>query len=394
MRPKSEISAEQYKEFYHHAAHAFDEPWHTLHYRAEGAVEYTALLFIPSQKPFDLFHPERKGQVKLYANRVFISDQLEGLMPRYLRFVRGVVDSSDLPLNVSRELLQSNPTLKKIQSGIVQRLLKDLKKRAQNAEAYNTFWDTFGPVFKEGLYEDHERRDDLVELARFTSTAGDGVVSFKDYAARMKDGQDAIYYITGDNVAALKASPQLEGFLAKGIEVLLLTDPIDEFWVPSVGVYDKKPLRSVAEAGADLGNIKGADGEKKDEEPGAAAEQATNDLVEKLKTTLGDAVADVRVSNRLTGSPVCLVAESGGMSLHLARLMKQHGEAPGMAVRKVLEINAKHDLIKRLMAASGDTFTDAAFLLLDQARIVEGEAVPDPAAFARRMSAVMAKGLV
>ncbi len=394
MRSKSEITADQYKEFYHHVGHGFDEPWHTLHYRAEGAVEYTALLFIPTQKPFDLFHPDRKGHVKLYVNRVFISDQLEGLMPRYLRFVRGVIDSSDLPLNVSRELLQSNPTLKKIQSGIVQRLLKDLKKRAENAAEYNVFWKSFGPVFKEGLYEDHERRDELVDLARFQSTAGDGLVSLKEYASRMKDGQDAIYYITGDNLNALKASPQLEGFLAKGVEVLLLTDPIDEFWVPSVGVYDKKPLRSVAEAGADLGGIKGADGEKKDEEVGAAAEQATSDLIGKLKAALGDAVADVKVSNRLTGSPVCLVAESGGMSLHLARLMKQHGETAGMAVRKVLEINAKHDLIKRLMTVSGDTFDDAAFLLLDQARIVEGEAVPDPAAFARRLSSVMAKGLV
>jgi molecular chaperone HtpG len=394
MRPKKDITPEQYKEFYHHAAHAFDEPWHTLHFQAEGAVEYTALLFIPTQKPFDLFHPDRKGHVKLYVNRVFISDQLEGLMPRFLRFVRGVVDSSDLPLNVSREMLQNNPVLKKIQSGIVQRLVKDLKKRADKPEEYKVFWDTFGAVFKEGLYEDFERRDDLLELARFTSTAGDALISFKDYVGRMKDGQDAIYYITGDNPAVLKASPQLEGFIAKGVEVLLLTDPIDEFWVPSVGVYDKKPLRSVAEAGADLSSIKSVDGEKKEEDTGAAAEQATKDLIEKLKTTLGENVADVRASNRLTGSAVCLVADSGGMSLHLARLLKQHGEAPGMAIRKVLEINPKHELIKRLMAVSGDTFTDVAFLLLDQARIVEGEAVPDPAAFAKRMSAVMTKGLV
>ena len=394
MRPKSEITAEQYKEFYHHVGHAFDEPWHTLHYRAEGAVEYTALLFIPSQKPFDLFHPERKGQVKLYVNRVFISDTLEGMMPRYLRFVRGVVDSPDLPLNISREILQDNPLLKKIQSGIVQRLVKDLKKRAENAEDYAKFWDTFGAVFKEGLYEDFERREELLDLARFTSTHGDGLVSLKDYASRMKEGQDAIYYITGDNAAALKASPQLEGFLAKGIEVLLLTDPIDEFWVPSVGVYDKKPLRSVGESGADLSGIKG--GDQKEEEPlGAAAETAVKDLIEKLKKTLGEAVADVKSSTRLTGSPVCLVADSGGMSLHLARLLKQHGEGPaGAAVRKVLEINPKHDVIKKLMAVGGEAFDDVAFLLLDQARIVEGETVPDPAAFARRMSAVMAKGLI
>ena len=390
MRAKSEVTAEQYKEFYHHAGHAFDEPWHTLHYRAEGAIEYTALLFIPTQKPFDLFHPERKGHVKLYVNRVFISDQLEGLMPRYLRFVRGVVDSSDLPLNVSRELLQNNPTLKKIQGGISKRLLKDLKDRAEKPEEYKAFWDSFGAVFKEGLYEDFERREELLDLARFKSTAGEDLISLKDYVGRMKEGQDAIYYITGENITTLKASPQLEGFLAKGIEVLLLTDPIDEFWVPTVGTYDKKPFKSVAEAGTDLSSVKGDDKtDAKDEAP----EDAIKALVEKLKGTLGDAVADVRVSHRLTGSPVCLVADTGGMSLHLARMLKQHGETPGMALRKVLEINPKHALIKRLNDVDSVTLNDVAHLLLDQARIVEGEAVPDPAAFAKRLSIVMEKGL-
>jgi molecular chaperone HtpG len=393
MRPKADISAEQYKEFYHHVAHAHDDPWQITHFRAEGAVEYTALMFIPSEKPFDLFHPERKGHVKLYVNRVFISDQLD-LMPRYLRFVRGVVDSSDLPLNVSRELLQDNPILRKIQNGISKRLLKELKDGASdNAAEYKKFWENFGAVFKEGLYEDYERRDELLALARFKSTHGDELISLKDYAGRMKDGQDAIYYITGDNAAALRHSPQIEGFLAKGVEVLLLTDPIDEFWVPSVGAYDKKPFRSVGEAGADLGGIKGDVEDSKDETAGAAADAAVKDLIEKLKTTLGDAVADVRASARLTNSPVCLVADSGGMSLHLARLLKQHGESNAPAMRKVLEINPKHALVKRLMTANGDAFDDAAYLLLDQARIVEGEAVPDPAAFARRLSSVMTKGL-
>jgi len=391
MRAKSEVTSEQYKEFYHHVAHAFDEPWHTLHYRAEGAIEYTALLFIPTQKPFDLFHPERKGHVKLYVNRVFISDQLEGLIPRYLRFVRGVVDSPDLPLNVSREILQSNPMLRKIQGGIVKRLLKDLKDRADKPEDYAVFWEAFGPVFKEGLYEDFERRDDLLELARFKSTAGDGLVSLKDYAGRMIEGQEAIYYITGENAAVLKDSPQVEGFLAKGIEVLLLTDPIDEFWVPTVGTYDKKPFKSVADAGTDLSSIKGPD--QKDEAKDEAPADDIKALVEKIKASLGDAVADVRVSSRLTGSPVCLVADSGGMSLHLARMLKQHGENPGAVLRKVLEINPKHTLIKRLNGVEGAALNDAALLLLDQARIVEGEAVPDPAAFAKRLSAFLEKGL-
>ena len=407
MRAKSDVTPEQYKEFYHHAAHAFDEPWHTLHYRAEGAIEYTALLFIPTEKPFDLFHPERKGHVKLYVNRVFISDQLEGLMPRYLRFVRGVVDSSDLPLNVSREILQNNPLLRKIQGGIAKRLLKDLKDRAEKPEDYATFWEAFGAVFKEGLYEDFERREELLDLARFKSTAAEGrlsndsarlpraatqgLVSLKNYVARMKEGQEAIYYITGDNAAVLKNSPQVEGFLAKGIEVLLLTDPIDEFWVPTVGTFEKKSFRSVAEAGTDLSAIKGDD--KKDDAKDEPADDIKA-LVEKLKASLGEAVADVRVSTRLTGSPVCLVADSGSMSLHLARMLKQHGESADAATRKVLEINPRHTLIKRLSSVEGAALTDAAHLLLDQARIVEGEAVPDPGAFAKRMSMFLEKGLL
>jgi len=391
MRPKSDVTPEQYNEFYHHVAHAFDEPWHTLHYRAEGAIEYTGLLFIPTQKPFDLFHPERKGQVKLYVNRVFISDQLEGLMPRYLRFVRGVVDSSDLPLNVSREMLQNNPMLKKIQTGIAKRLLKDLKERAEKPDEYNVFWDAFGAVFKEGLYEEFERRQELLELSRFPSTHGEGLVSLKDYLGRMKEGQDAIYYITGENAAVLKNSPQVEGFLAKGIEVLLLTDAIDEFWVPTVGTYEGKSFKSVAEAGTDLSKIKGDDKAEEAEDQTPAEDIKT--LVEKLKGTLGDAVADVRVSDRLTGSPVCLVADAGGMSLHLARMLKQHGENPGAALRKVLEINPKHALIKRLNNVDAVALNDAAHLLLDQARIVEGETVPDPAAFAKRLSAFLERGL-
>ncbi len=392
-RPKSEITAEQYKEFYHHVGHAFDDPWHTLHFKAEGAIEYTSLLFIPSTKPFDLFNPERKSAVKLYVNRVFISDQLEGLMPRYLCFVRGVVDSADLPLNVSREMLQDNPLLRKIQGGLVKRLLKDLAARAEKADDYNKFWDVFGPVMKEGLYEDFEHRDELLNLARFRSSLHEGWVSLKDYVARMKDGQEAIYTITGDDAAMLKNSPQLEGFVAKGIEVLLLTDPIDEFWASSVGVYDKKPIKTVAGSGDDLGKIKGGDADEKKDEPGAASEQAIKDLIESLKKSLGAAVADVRTTDKLKGSPVCLVADTGGMSLHMARMLKQHGDSQGLSVRKVLEINAKHALIKRLMVLSGSGFDDAAALLLDQARIVEGEPVSDPVGFAKRLSAMMEKAL-
>lgn len=392
-RPKSEITADQYKEFYHHVGHAFDEPWHTLHFKAEGAIEYTALLFVPSTKPFDLFNPERKNSVKLYVNRVFISDQLEGLMPRYLRFVRGVVDSSDLPLNISREMLQDNPVLRKIQNGLVKRLLKDLKERAENTEDYNKFWDVFGPVMKEGLYEDFERREELLELARFRSSLHEGWVSLKDYVGRMKEGQDVIYTITGEDAGLLKNSPQLEGFIAKGIEVLLLTDPIDEFWASSVGTYDKKAFKTVASARDDLAKIKGDEADEKKEDQGAASEQAIKDLIEKLKTSLGQAVADVRTTDKLKNSPVCLVADTGGVSLHMARLLKQHGDAASLSIRKILEINANHALIKRLMVLSGTDFDDAAALLLDQARIVEGEPVTDPVAFAKRLSAMLEKAL-
>jgi molecular chaperone HtpG len=390
MRPKAEITPEQYKEFYHHVGHAFDDPWHTLHFRAEGAIEYTALLFIPGSKPFDLFHPERKSHVKLYVNRVFISDQLDNLLPRYMRFVRGVVDSSDLPLNISREMLQDNPTLRKIQGGLVKRLLKDLKERAGNADEYKTFWDAFGAVFKEGLYEDFERKEDLLELVRFNTTGAEGLVSLKDYVSRMKPGQEAIYFITGENAAALRGSPQLEGFLVKGIEVLLLTDPIDEFWVGTVGTYDKKQFKSVAEAGPDLSAIGGDDADKAKNETAA---EAIKGVIEKLKQSLGENVADVRASSRLTGSPVCLVADTGGMSLHLARMLKQHGDGMSMPIHRVLEVNPTHPLITRIEKLEGADFDDAAFLLLDQARIVEGETVPDPAAFARRLSAVMEKSL-
>ena len=396
-RSKSEITPEQYKEFYHHVAHAFDEPWLTLHYKAEGAIEYTGLLYVPTSKPMDIFHPDRKQHVKLYVRRVFITDDCEELLPPYLRFVRGVVDSQDLPLNVSREMLQHNPVLSKIRAGLVKRVLGELKKKAEDAEGgYESFWETFGAVLKEGLYEDFERRDDILELCRFRTTAGDGLVSLADYVARMKEGQEAIYTITGDDIAQLRQSPQLEGFAAKGVEVLLLTDPIDEFWVSAVGKYADKEFRSVAAAGADLGKVAaapGADDKQADEAP--AAEMTT--LIEALKLALGDKVKDVRASERLTESAVCLVAAEGEMSMHLEKLLRAHKQIDGERPR-VLEINPRHPLIKTLAAraaanGTGPELEDSAALLLDQARIVEGEPPADPIAFAKRMVAVMTKGL-
>ncbi|MGE5505678.1 MAG: molecular chaperone HtpG [Actinomycetota bacterium] len=397
-RPKSEISAEQYKEFYHHVGHAFDEPWLTIHYKAEGAIEYTGLLFVPSQKPFDIFHPDRKQHVKLYVKRVFITDDCAELLPPYLRFLKGVVDSQDLPLNISREMLQHNPVLAKIRAGLVKRVLSELKKKAEDApEDYAKFWEVFGAVLKEGIYEDFERRDEVVALSRFRTTAGDGLVSLDAYVGRMKEGQEAIYYATGDDAEKLKRSPQLEGFLAKGIEVLLLTDPVDEFWVPAVAKWKDKEFRSVASAAADVSKIKGdeaAEAKRKQEE--APADELSV-LIAAIKGALGERVKDVRASDRLTESAVCLVAEAGDMSLHLEKLLRAHRQIEEEHTR-ILEINPTHPLIKGLAArvrADGAAYPidDAAFLLFDQARIVEGEPPADPVAFARRMATVMEKGL-
>jgi len=397
-RSKSEITADQYKEFYHHVGHAFDDPWLTLHWRAEGALEYTNLLYVPSTKPFDLFDPKRAHRVKLYVKRVFITDAAEGLIPPYLRFLRGVVDSEDLPLNISREMLQHNPMLAKIKAGITRRVLSELSKKAkdtENAAEYDTFWENFGAVLKEGLYEDYEHRDELLKLLRFRTTAGDELVSLEQYVARMKEGQDAIFTISGDDIDTLLRSPQLEGFKAKGVEVLLLTDPVDEFWMPSVGVYEGKPFKSVTRGGADLGKIKGEEAEKPEEK---APEGELTDLLALLKLTLSDAVKDVRKSERLTDSAVCLVADDNDMDMHLERLLKQHKQLNGEVGKRILEINPSHALIKRLAdrakgSGATDALEDAAWLLLDQARIVEGEPLPDPAAFARRLASAMEKGL-
>jgi len=405
-RPKKEITSQQYTEFYHHVGHTFDDPWLTLHNSVEGVLSYTNLLFIPSTQPFDLFLPERKGQVKLYVKRVFITDDCEGLLPGYLRFLRGIVDSEDLPLNISREMLQRDPKLARIRSGLVKRVLAELKKKAdKKSDDYVAFWDNFGAVLKEGLYEDRENRDRILAVSRFRTTAGDGLVSLDAYVERMLDGQEAIYTISGEDGQSLRQSPQLEGFAARGVEVLLLTDPVDEFWVPALGGYRDKPFKSATRGGADLGKItaredakKAAKKTKKKKAPAAAD---VDRLTAAFKVALGDAVKDVRASERLTDSPVCLVADEADLDMHLERLLKQHRQMDAAAVTpRILEVNPRHALIRRLagLAKDGDgadgVLADAALLLLDQARIVEGEPIPDPAAFSRRLASMMEKGLV
>ena len=395
-RPRAEITEEQYKEFYHHVGHSFDAPWLTLHARAEGVVEYTYLLFIPESKPFDLFEPERKTQVKLYVRRVFITDEGTELVPSYLRFLRGVVDSEDLPLNVSREMLQSNPVVARMRRQITGRVLTELTKKAlEGPEDYQKFWENFGAVLKEGLYEDRDQRDTLLSLARFRSTTRDGWISLDQYVEAMKPGQEAIYTITGDNLDLIKKSPQLEGFRARGVEVLLLTDAIDEFWMPAIGAYKEKQFRSATRGGVDLDKIKGAEDKREEKKAEPPAKLAS--LIAIFKLALGDAVKDVRSSARLTDSAVCLVADEGDMDMHLERLLKAHRQLDSTA-KRILEVNPSHKLIERLAAAVGeagasDALSEYAWLLLDQALIVEGEPLADPSAFARRLAMLLEKGL-
>jgi molecular chaperone HtpG len=396
-KSKSDITPEQYRDFYRHIAHAFDEPWATIHFKAEGKIDYTALLFVPSQRPFDLFNPERKQSLKLYAKRIFITDQSDEILPGWLRFVKGLVDSEDLQLNISREMLQASPLLAKIRAALVKRILAELNKRANDDDksGYETFWDNFGPVIKEGLYEDLASRDEILKLVRFRSTHGDGWVSLTDYVARMKEGQKSIYYINGDSLDTVSRSAQLEGFKAKGIEVLLLTDPIDEFWIPAVEKFGEAEFRSVTRSGADLDQVKAPEGEKEDEKKPLA--EGVDSLISFLKVTLKDNVKDVRLSERLTDSACCLVADSGDMDMHLERLLRQHKRLEA-SLPRVLEINGRHPLVAAMtkQASKDGNWTElaeAAWLLLDQAKIQDGEPPADPAAFVKRLNALLAKAI-
>jgi molecular chaperone HtpG len=391
MRPKAEVSADQYKEFSGHVCGLYGDPALTIHYRAEGRNEYTVLLFVPSERPFDLFDPARAGRQKLYVRRVFITDDAD-LLPAYLRFVRGVIDSEDMPLNISREMLQDNPTVKQIRKAVTNRVLAELKKCAESEpERYTRIWKAFGPVIKEGLYEDMERRDQLFEIVRFRSTRSDGeTVSLGDYVARLKENQAAIYYLTGEDAERAARNPRLEGFRARDVEVLLLTDPVDSFWVRTALGYGGKPFRSLEEGADDLARIPLTEGEA------AAADDpaAFGTLLAVLKQTLGERIKDAVKSNRLTTSPVCLSSDKSGIDRTLEKLLARQRDTGVTVSAPVLEVNAGHPLIKALAArarsdgASSD-MSDAAHLLLDQAHILEGEAPPDGEALARRLALLM-----
>ncbi|WP_279478882.1 molecular chaperone HtpG [Aureimonas sp. SK2] len=393
-KPKSEVSEADYADAYRTLAGQFDDPALTLHYRAEGLHEYTVLAFVPGSKPFDLFDPDRAGRMKLYVRRVFITDETE-IAPRWLRFVRGLVDSADLPLNVSREMIQESRVLAAIRKGVTSRILSELGKLAESEPAkYAEVWENFGAVLKEGLYEDADRRASLLGLARFhTTTGGTDLRSLKDYVADMKEAQAAIYYAVGADAERLRASPQLEGFAARGLEVLLLTDQVDGFWTSMVSEFEGKPLRSVTQGLADLGAVPLKDGT---DEPAAETAPEVETFIAYLKETLGADVSDVRASERLTDSAVCLVASDRGMDRQLERLLASAGRLGGAASKPILEVNPRHDLVARLArldAGEASLREDAARLLLDEARVADGEAPADPRAFAGRLGRVLARAL-
>jgi molecular chaperone HtpG len=391
-KPKAEIRPADYTDFYRSIAGMFDEPALTIHYRAEGRQDYTTLFFVPSTRPFDLFDPDRKGRIKLYVKRIFITDDAD-ILPRYLRFVRGLVDSADLPLNVSREKIQESPLLAAIRKSATGRVLSELERLAEKEpQNFAKIWDVFGTVLKEGIYEDFERRDALLKLARFKTTAGDEWRSLADYVGALKTNQTAIYYLTGDDIGRLKSSPHLEGFRARGVEVLLLPDPVDTFWVMPGVSFEGKPFKSVTQGAADLALIPLLD----------AKTQAAPDIAESvkqflafLKNTLGDAVAEVRASERLTDSAVCLVAPESGPDRALEKLLASAGRLSSTS-KPILEVNPRHKLVVALaeFPASERTFKeDAAHLLFDEARMLEGDRPMDAKLFSERLSRVLERGL-
>ncbi len=394
-KPRSEVTKQEYGEFYGHVSGQFDEPALTIHYRAEGRNEYAVLLFVPSMKPFDLFDPARKGRVKLYVRRVFITDDAD-ILPAWLRFVRGVIDSEDLPLNLSREMLQTNPILAAIGKAVTSRVLSELDKLAEaEKETFEKVWEAFGAVLKEGLYEDADRRDAIYKIARFkTTTGGKTWRSLADYVAAMKENQKAMYYALGDSEAAILASPQLEGFASRGVEVLVLSDPVDAFWVRTAIGFDGKPFQSVTQGAADLARIALAGGPGGDE---AAPEAAVATLAAHFKQTLGDKVSDVRVSARLATSAVCLVAPDLGNDRQLEKILSRAGELKKTSA-PVLELNPGNGLIKALAAKAStggakQALEDAAVILYGEARILDGEPPEDAADHAQRVGRLIERAL-
>jgi len=383
-RPKNKISAEQYKEFYNHTGQMFDDPWMTSHYKAEGKIEYTVLNFIPSTKPFDLYDPARENRLKLYVKRVFITDNCPELIPPYLRFLRGIIDSEDLPLNISREMLQNNPVVTKIRSSLVKRTISDLKKKlAKDRESYEKFWENFGPVLKEGIYEDFERKDSILEISLFKNSKSSKLITLNEYIESMGKKQKDIYFMTGDNYENIINNPSLEGYKSRDINVLILDDPVDSFWTSSTPSYLEKNFKSVTRGTDDLEKI---DGEKKDNKENKSTEPLINLLKEKLK----EKVKDVRISSRLTDSAVCLVSDEGAMDPQLEKILQQHNQLNQGLSLKVMEINPNHKLIKKLSNMSKDKnkigeVENISILLYEQSKILDGEKPSDPIEFSKKL---------
>ena len=386
-RPKNKITKEQYKEFYNHVGQMFDDPWMTSHYKAEGKIEYTVLNFIPSTKPFDLYDPARENRLKLYVKKVFITDNCPELIPPYLRFLRGIIDSEDLPLNISREMLQNNPVVTKIRNALVKRTISDLKKKLlADRKSFEEFWNNFGPVLKEGIYEDFERKDSLLEIALFKNLNSDKLISLDEYIEAMPKKQKSIYFITGDGYQNIVNSPIIEGYKSRNIDVLILDDPVDSFWTSATPNYKEKDFKSVTRGVDDLSNI---DGKKKDEKENKE-DKSTDPLINLLKEKLKDKVKDVRTSSRLTDSPACLVSDESAMDPQLEKILQQHNQLQQGVSLKIMEINPNHKLIKALtkMSKNKDSINkveDAAFLLYEQSRIVEGDKPSDPIAFSKKL---------
>ncbi len=392
-RSKSDISQDEYNAFFSDMGAGFGEPLLTLHNVSEGAVNFTNLLCIPQMRPYDLFDPARKPKVKLYINRVFITEDCDAFIPAWLRFVRGVIDTSDIDLNVSRELLQHNKTLDRIGKAIVRRILSELKKmHDKKPEDYDALWSQFGIVLKEGMYEDSDNREKLLAISRFASSTQEGMTGLAGYVERMKDGQDAIYYLSSESRSQAELSPHLEGFKARGLEVLYFTDPVDEFWLPLIGEFEGKSFVSITKGQVDIDQFaKETDSEEPTDTPDVEA------LLSSMKETLGAAVADIRISKTLTDSPACLVADEGGMDLQMQRLMKAHD--PNFQDQpRILEVNPNHDLVKSLNklvqdGAEPEVVSDASFMMFEQSLILEGKPPQDVAAFSQRMTRLMTRGL-
>ena len=399
-RPSKDITEEQYQEFFSHIGAGYGKPLLTMHNNTEGTISYTNLICIPSTRPFDLFNPDRKSSLKLYINRVFITDKCDALIPSYLRFVKGLVDTQDIDLNVSREMLQNNPAVTKISKSLVGKILRELKKVSEkNKDGYKDFWKEYGAVLKEGLYEDLERKDALLDLCRFTTNENEDPISLNDYLDKLPENQKDIYYIAAETSAQALASPHLEGFKSKNIPVLIMTDAIDQFWLPMIGSFKEKKFTSITKGQINLDDLgsNAEDNKTKNKEEKEKQDKDFVDLIAQMKVVLGDKIKDIRLSSKLTDSPVCLVADDGDMDIAMEHLMAQR-DSNYKGAPRILEINGDHTLIKNMKSLldkkeNNDLVSDAGTLLFEQARLLEGKMPDDPAQFSKIMNQFLLKAI-